>query len=386
MKCLKGCRIAWSALLAVLLSVLVVVPVSASVRTIAAPAVLRQGVSASATSLDATFYLTTATLQPMFQRRIDQQVPGAMNAAMAGVVNKLPPADRVWAAQMADALIQPEAILTTLTPRQDGLAAGVRLSLYPGDPKPINAAMLVTFSVMNASTVRVSAHPLRGSPTLVNGPLTTLRMPLGQLNDIGATPSCGDAALAVKLSVPVTLGQGGMTQMAATRQSSSAQVILAKSRDQQLQSMQVQQSPSYAEIPASSLSTLGASIGTLPVSKNLSAQHIQVGVQGSQLVITSDIFLGTSLKLGIATTYIQPLAQNGSLAVHVVRTTLTIFSLFTFPYNTYNSQIEQTLNSKLNGALGGKFYATNAAIGPNTHVPCAASDSLILAGTISLPS
>jgi hypothetical protein len=393
MNYLKVCRIAWSTLLAVLLSTLALIPVSASVRAITTPATLRQTLSPSATSLDATFYLTTATLQPMFQSRIDQQVPGAMNAAMAGVVHNLPASDRVWAAQMASALIQPSATLTSLTPQQEGLAARVRLNLYPGDPKPINATLLVTFSVMNNTTVRVSARPLPNSPALVNGPLTTLRVPLGQLNAIGATPSCGDAALAVKLSVPVSLGQGGMAQTTAAMPSSSTQITLAQSRYQPLQPLQplqTRQSPalatSYAEIPASSLSTLGGSIGSLSVSKNLSAQNIQVGVQGGQLVITSDIFLGTSLKLGTATTYVQPLAQNGGLAVHVMRTTLTIFSLFTFPYNTYNRQIEQTLNSKLNSAFAGKFYATNAAIGPNSHVPCAASNSLILTGTTSLSS
>jgi hypothetical protein len=384
MNYLKGRRAMRSALLAVLLALLVVMPVSASVRVMSS---LGHERVASATALNATFYLTTATLQPMFQSRIDQQVPKAMNAAMAGVVNNLPPADRGWASQMADALIQPSATLTALTPQQGGLRANVRLSLYPGDPKPVNAAALVTFSVMNTTTIEVSARPLRGGPALVNGPLTTLRMPLGQLNSIGATPTCGDAALAINLNVPVALGQGAT---AAVAPSSSSLVALAKNDVQQRQPMQAQHSQaattSYAEIPASSLSSLGRSIGPLSVAKNLSAQNIQIGVQGSQLVITSDIYLGTSLQLGTATTYVQPSASNGSLIVHVVRTTLTIFSLFTFPYNTYNNQIEQTLNSKLNGALGGKFYATNAAIGPNAHVPCAAGDSLILTGSTSLPS
>jgi len=76
MQYLKGYRITWSALLAVLLSVLAAIPASASIHVITAPAALRQAASPAATSLDATFYLTTATLQPIFQSRIDQQVPG----------------------------------------------------------------------------------------------------------------------------------------------------------------------------------------------------------------------------------------------------------------------------------------------------------------------
>src|SRR5260370_7885796 len=66
--------------------------------------------------------------------------------------------------------------------------------------------MVIGFSVANASTVQVSAHPLNGSPALVNGPLTTFQIPVGQLNGINTTPLCGDSALAVKVHFPVTIG------------------------------------------------------------------------------------------------------------------------------------------------------------------------------------
>jgi hypothetical protein len=116
----------------------------------------------------------------------------------------------------------------------------------------------------------------------------------------------------------------------------------------------------------------------------MNARNIQIAVQGGQLVATSDITLGSSLVLGKATSYIQPMASRGKLTVHVLKTTMTVFSLFTFPDNTYNQQIEQSLNIKLGNALDGKFYVNNAAIGSNTHIPCAAADSLILTGTTSL--
>ncbi|HEY6409462.1 MAG TPA: hypothetical protein VIY29_18540, partial [Ktedonobacteraceae bacterium] len=58
--------------------------------------------------------------------------------------------------------------------------------------------------------------------------------------------------------------------------------------------------------------------------------------------------------------------------------------IFKFQYDTYNQQIEQTLNAKLNGALAGKFTVTRAAIGPNAQLPCAAGDSLVLTGSASL--
>ncbi len=129
---------------------------------------------------------------------------------------------------------------------------------------------------------------------------------------------------------------------------------------------------------------MGSSIGSLPISNNMTAENIQIAVQDSDIVITSDIVLGSSFKIGVATTTVQPTAANGDIAVHVVSTQLTVFGFFTFPYDTYNQQIEQTLNQKLATALTGKFTVTDAAIGPNSHVPCAAGDSLVLTGTTSL--
>jgi len=67
----------------------------------------------------------------------------------------------------------------------------------------------------------------------------------------------------------------------------------------------------------------------------------------------------------------------------VLSTNLSIFDLFTFPLNSYNQQIQQTLNSKLGNAFAGKFYVAQARIGPNGLLSCAARDSLVLAGNIS---
>src|SRR5438552_8660609 len=108
---------------------------------------------------------------------------------------------------MATTLIQPSAYLTSLTTQSRGLATSVRVSLYPGDPQPINASMLISLRVISSSTVQVSARPLNGSPALVNGPLATFQIPLGQLCHISTTPGCGDAALAVSLQFPIALGQ-----------------------------------------------------------------------------------------------------------------------------------------------------------------------------------
>ena len=334
------------------------------------------------TSMNAIFYLQSNSLQPIFQSNIDNDVPNAVNNALTGVVNQLPAQDRGWATQMARALIQPSATLTGLTPQQNGILTTVQLSLYPGDPQPTNSQMLITFNVQDSSTIQVSAQAVSGSPALMTGPIATFQMPVGQLSSITTTPACGNAALAVQLQFPISIGSGqpGGTATSAGQATQNN----APMRQAYVQQTSADNMPdSYIEIPASSLATLGNSIGSLQINSSLMAQNIQITVQGSHLIITSDIMLG-SFQLGTATTTVEPTTANGSLAVKVLKTTLTIFQIFSFPDNAYNQQIEQTLNSDLNGALTGKFTVTDATIGPTSALPCAASDSLVLTGTTNL--
>lgn len=363
----------WVTLLSALMLSLVVTPVSAtSSRAVHATQRLD-----NATSVGASIYITTGTLVPLFQNRIDQHVPGAFNNAITNLVSTLPRQDQGWARQMATTLIQPSATLTGLTTQPGGLVTSLRISLYPGDPQPINSSMLVSFSVLDSSTIQVSAKPINGSPTLVNGPLATFQIPLGQLNSINTTPACGNAALAVKLQFPIALGHT-QTQV----QQNTVLNVYANPRE-------VRNTPStntnaYVELPASSLASIGDSIGDLHINTSTTAKNINISVQGSNLVINSDIYDSFWGKIGTATTTVAPTAAGGNLAVHVLSTTITILNLFTFPYDSYNQQIQQTLNSKLNGALAGKFTVTRAAIGPNAQLPCAAGNSLVLAGSASL--
>lgn len=368
----------WVLLLTTLVLALAVTPVSAATG--------HTRFQQLTTPLNATIYLGTGTLSPIFQGRVNQQVPNAVDAAIAAIVNKLPANDQSWASTMATTVIQPTALLTSLVPQQGGLAASLRISLYPGDPQPINASMLIKFSILDSSTVQVSAYPLPGSSSLVNGPITTLHIPVGQLNSINATPGCGDAALAVNLQVPIALGGQTMGQ-AQTLQASQTTTTLGMVQQPTQPHMLTAVTDavnSYVEIPATSLASLGNSIGSLPISNNLSAQNIQVSVRGGNIVVNSDIMLGGSFRFGTAVTTVQPTAIGGNLAVKVLNTSLTVFQIFTFPYNTYNTHIEQLLNTKLGTALSGKFSISNAAIGSNSHVPCTASDSLVLTGTTSL--
>ncbi|MEO6890542.1 MAG: hypothetical protein ABI456_14200 [Ktedonobacteraceae bacterium] len=361
MKRIRYIQVGWVLLLVALLLGLVATPAGASSRT-----------ARGATAINANIYIATAALQPLFQDRINQQVPGTFNSAMASIIGSLPQQDQGWARQLAGALIQPSVALTGLRPQAGGLATSLRVSLYPGDPRPIDTSMLVSFSVLNSSTIQVSTRPLNNGPALVNGPLTTFQIPIGRLNRIAATPSCGSSGLMMNLQYPLSLaqtqaGMADMQQPASLVQPAGTTVN------------------AYVEIPATSLAALGNSIGSMPVNSNMTAQNIHVGVQGRNLLVTSDIDLaGTTFRIGVATTTLAPTAAGGNLAVHVLNTTLTVFQFFTFPYNSYNQQTEQTLNAKLNGALAGKFHVTQAGIGPTGPVPCVAGNSLLLTGTTTI--
>lgn len=373
-------QISLALLLPVAAFILLVTPAHATPLTITYTA-RNQGT----TSINATIYLTTGTLRPIFQANINQQVPGAVNSAINTIVGSMPASDRSWAGQMATTLIQPSATLSSLTPQKNGIATTLRINLYSGDPHPINATMLVQFNIANGSTIQVTASPGKGGPTLVSGPLTTFQIPLGQLNTINTTPACGDGALAVNLQFPLALGQSQQNQQnlqsAASTGSTDSPAMLLLSQKQT--TAPLVGTTTYIEIPATSLASIGDSIGTIPVSNSLTAKNIRLSVQGSNLVITSDIYLGF-LQIASATTYVQPTAANGNLAVNVQKTDLTFLQFFTFPNNSYNQQIEQLLNAKLNGALAGKFNVGSAAIGTDSHIPCTASDSLILTGTTNL--
>src|SRR5436305_5763647 len=185
----------WMSLLLLLLLGLTVTPVNASNQ-------VRQQKQAT-TNLSANIYLPTQALRPIFQNQINQQVASLSGGMITDMLKSLPSADQGWARDMAGALIQPSATLSQLTPQNGGLATSVKLSLYPGDPTPTNASMLVTFSVRDASTIQVSAQPVPGSPQLASGPLTTFSVPLGELQSINTTPDCGIAGLNANIQLPV---------------------------------------------------------------------------------------------------------------------------------------------------------------------------------------
>lgn len=380
MKKFRFMRAGWVLLLAALvLGVSFLTPALASSR-IARNSNAR---AAASTSVGATIYLSLGLLQPRFQQNLDQQVPGDVNNAINALVGKLPAQDQVWTREMASTLIQPTASLQSLVPQQNGLAMHILLALYPGDPKPISAGILVSFSLLDSSTVQVSTSALGNGPALSSGPQSTFQVPIGTLTAVNTTPGCGNSALALHLQIPVALGQTAaistQTQPALASVSGHGNPMAVMANGRQRDSS----ANTFIEVPAASISALSSSIGNMQVDSNFTAKNIRINVQGSNIHILSDIYWA-GLNVGTADTTAAPGASGGNLTMHVTSTSFSLFGLFNFPMNSYNQQIEQTLNSKIGTAFAGKFSVATAAIGPNSQLPCAKSDSLVLTGTSSI--
>src|SRR5215472_10286527 len=100
MKHIRILRAGWIlAMAALVLGITFMTPALAS--NSAAQHVSRTAKQANASSLNAIVYLTTSSLAATFQNRINQQVPGKVNSAIANAVSSLPAKDQAWAAEMA---------------------------------------------------------------------------------------------------------------------------------------------------------------------------------------------------------------------------------------------------------------------------------------------
>ena len=139
MLCKEYLRQRWLNILLMILIILFVTFANVSAEIPKSPA--------SAITLDGTVYLPTATLKPILQSHVDQQLQS----------------------KKLDFFIHPS--VTELTPQNDGLAVTLSQSLFPpGGPPPVELKMLLQFSVLNPSTIQVSAQPTQGPLALFKGP------------------------------------------------------------------------------------------------------------------------------------------------------------------------------------------------------------------------
>lgn len=340
------------------------------------------GQSKAQTSVNANVYLTNALLQPLFQSDLNTQLPQAMSQTIAGMVNQMPQQDQAWATQMANALLQPTATLLSIVPQPNGLLAIFNVSLYPGDPQITTTSLAIGFRVVDASTIQVTALPAsNGQQSLLSGPLTTMHLSIGTLNTITPMPNCGDADLNVNLQFPLALGQSSTT-LAANPHPIRQLAVITNVPVQQ--PVDTSKPTAYIELPAASLAQLGTNISSLAIDSNFTATNIRLGVQGNNLMLTTDI-LWHGFGFGTAVSTLTPSASHSNLVMHVQNTNLQLINgLINFPVNNYNQQIEQAVNAKLNGALTNTFTVTQAEVGGNASMPCVSSTSLLLAGMISL--
>jgi len=373
MKELRFLRGAWALLLAVLLVGISVL--SPALVSKAAQRVSHTATPTSSTSIAATIYVALSSIEPQFQAHIEQEVPQSFSNAISKLISKLPPQDQSWALEMATTLIQPSGTLQSLVTEKNGLAMTVQVSLYPGDPKPTTSTMLISFSVLDSSTIQVSSSSLSG-PTLSSGPVETITIPLGTLNAVTTTPACGDSALAFNLQIPVSLH--GQSTTATANTVGHGNPLAAYKRADAPGGVNT-----FVEIPAASLASLGSTFGSFDMGSGLTAQNISIGVQSGVIHILSDIYWN-GLNVGTADSTLTPGASNGTLVMKVTSTTFNLFGIFPINENSYDQQIEQTINSKLGNAFAGQFTISQAQIGPNSHLPCAKSDSLVLTGSSSI--
>src|SRR5260370_15113496 len=309
--------------------------------------------SPSTVTLNATIYLPTASLKPILQSHVNQQLQSD-NQGWVG------------------SLIHPS--VTKLTPQSNGLAMTLSESLYPG-AQPIEVSTLLKFSVLDPSTIQVSAQPMPGSPALLNGPLAQIKVPAGHLNSISPTPKCGDSALAAKMGFPISTGQGPVSSQTISGQPSEA-----------IPHIPTDTANAYVEIPSSALSKLGKDLVSVQINQIFTAQNIRISIQNNEIIVRSDISLWqTGIVVGSGTMHIQPLVKNGNLLLHMRQTDLSAL-FFTFLADSYDRQIENSLNQQLAASLARLFTVTNVAIGTDKHIPCMARDSLILTGTTDMAS
>jgi hypothetical protein len=239
----------------------------------------------------------------------------------------------------------------------------------------------------------------------VNGPLTTLAVPVGQLESITTTPGCGNVGLRADVLVPVTLATtGNQSQNNQVAQStSSGNQALVDFQQPQVAYTTVEKAGSalnaYAEITNSSINALGSAMGALSIGSisflglndPLTAENIQINTQGSGLGITADIYVQrpTHAKVAVAVAFAQPSAVNGqlvmtitSLKVNPVIGPIQLPALPKSVTDSYQAQLQNMLNNDLGSALAGTFTVDSVSVGG--LLSCAASNSLILQGTTSL--
>ncbi|HTI15243.1 MAG TPA: hypothetical protein VL461_11855 [Dictyobacter sp.] len=335
-------------------------------------------------SLPVNVYMDTATLQPLFQSTINQQLPSMTNTLIS--VLALPPAIAT--------ILQPTATITSITPTQQGLDTNLSLSLYQGDTQPIPMDLSVTFKVLDPTAIQVIAKSSNNSAIPFSGPITNLAVPFGQLTNVQVTPNCGKAALNIGLKIPVHIGQGQramQTLPSITLQAQNPQTnhILYDTLSAQANTLPTpaQSTASNVVITENSFSSFAQQMNGYLLTNNVQIQNLSSHIQQGQVNMKTNIVTllgGKAVKLGQVTIALQPTVVNGNLVFRVKQTTISPLPFLNFAVNNYNAQIEQAINTNLATEFAGKFQVASVIAGNTSSVlSCTSGNNLLLTGNIN---
>lgn len=306
-------------------------------------------------------YLPISALQQQFQQSINQTLPDQFNQALVQQTKSLPPDTRSLVSQLVGELLQPSATLSQLTPRQNGLVASIKISLFPHDPHPSGFSMLLVFNKINSASAVVNVTAVPGQPAPpATGNLSTFKVSLGQLNRISPTPGCGEAALKMNISTP----QGQQPPPKNTSGQGQGQGAGF---------------PLFIEVPAAAFQAGAAAAGTMDIGAGFSAQNILVSLQRDGMLVSTQIAF-SGIELGSTMTSMQLSAANGKL-VSTVTNTQVNFAGFSFPVDAFNQDIQQMVNQELSGMIGNMLNVTSVHFGPTAAIPCAVPGNMLLGGT-----
>src|SRR5438046_6267577 len=84
--------------------------------------------------------------------------------------------------------------------------------------------------------------------------------------------------------------------------------VQSQSNPDMLRSTPSTNTNAYIELPASSLASMGNSVGDLPINSSMTAKNVNIGVQGSNMLISADVYDSFWGKIGTATTTVAPTA------------------------------------------------------------------------------
>ncbi|MBV8823003.1 MAG: hypothetical protein JO123_09460 [Ktedonobacteraceae bacterium] len=135
------------------------------------------------------------------------------------------------------------------------------------------------------------------------------------------------------------------------------------------------------DIPAASLTTISGTVQEIVIPTNVPVvggrlmrlQNMQVNVEGSNIVIHSDVEV-SGITSSNATVTFQPYVANGSVVIRDldinVTTGLALSLLIKPAIKIFQATIASRINTLIQNTLAGKVAITRLDVGPTIRVTC----------------